>query len=148
MLWKGKQFLLYVWHPSCSSYYKSDDKSWMRNRPDCDNEKRNISVVICDTDISYVHIYNWEWCLGYYSFSCMYFAMSRHSIAGIYQAWKNVESKADSLGKGIKYILNWHNSNSKMIIVTLKISITFNEAQQNVKQDSLITNNLSLLSYV
>jgi len=35
-----------------------------------------------------------------------------------------------------------------MIIVTLKISITFSEAQQNVKQDSLITNKLSLLRYV
>ena len=26
-------------------------KSWMRKWPDCENDKRNISLVICDTDI-------------------------------------------------------------------------------------------------
>jgi hypothetical protein len=32
------------------SCYKSDDMSWMRKWQDCDYDKRNISVVICDTD--------------------------------------------------------------------------------------------------
>jgi len=31
-------------------YYKPGDKSWMRKGPDYDNDKWNISVVICDTD--------------------------------------------------------------------------------------------------
>jgi hypothetical protein len=33
-----------------STCYKLSDKSSMRKEPDCDN-KRNISVVICDTYI-------------------------------------------------------------------------------------------------
>ena len=32
------------------SLIKSVDKSRMRKRPDCDYDKQNISVVICDTD--------------------------------------------------------------------------------------------------
>ena len=28
-----------------------DNKSWMKKRPDCDNDKRNIYVVICDIGI-------------------------------------------------------------------------------------------------
>jgi len=49
---KGKQFLLNTWHPSCYSFYKHSDKSWMRKGPDCDYDKQNISGVICDTDTS------------------------------------------------------------------------------------------------
>ena len=29
VLWKGKQFLLHMWHLSCYSCYKPGDKSWM-----------------------------------------------------------------------------------------------------------------------
>ena len=36
-----------VWHPSCYSCYKLDDKSWMRKWPDCDYDKQNVFVVIC-----------------------------------------------------------------------------------------------------
>ena len=35
----------------CYSCYKSGDKSGMRKGPDSDTGRRNISVVICDTDI-------------------------------------------------------------------------------------------------
>jgi hypothetical protein len=35
----------------CFSCYKPGDKSWKRKGPDCDYDKRNISVVICGTDI-------------------------------------------------------------------------------------------------
>jgi hypothetical protein len=47
-----KQFLLHLWHPSCHSSYKYGDKSWMKKGPNCDYDKRNISVVICETDIT------------------------------------------------------------------------------------------------
>ena len=53
MLRKGKQFLLHVCHPWYYSCYKPGDKSWMRKGPDCDYDKHNISVLICDTDIPY-----------------------------------------------------------------------------------------------
>jgi hypothetical protein len=33
------------------SSYKPGDRSWMREKPDCDYDKRNIFMVICDTDI-------------------------------------------------------------------------------------------------
>jgi hypothetical protein len=46
-----KQFLLYMWHLLCYSSYKPSDKSWMKKGIDCDKEKRNISVIICHTDI-------------------------------------------------------------------------------------------------
>jgi hypothetical protein len=39
------------WHPACYSRYKPDDKSWMLKGRNCDYDKQNISVVICDTDI-------------------------------------------------------------------------------------------------
>ena len=45
---KGKQFLLHMLYRSC---YTSSDKSWMRIEPDCDYDKRNISMVSCETDI-------------------------------------------------------------------------------------------------
>ena len=48
MLWKGKQFLLHMRHPSCYTCYKRGDMSWMRKWSNCDFEKRNISMVICD----------------------------------------------------------------------------------------------------
>jgi len=48
---KVKQFLDQFWHPSCFSCCKTCDKSWMRKGPESDYVKRNISVVICDTDI-------------------------------------------------------------------------------------------------
>jgi len=35
----------------CYSSYKPGDKSWMRKGPNCDCDKRNISVVVFDTDI-------------------------------------------------------------------------------------------------
>ena len=35
---------------TCYSCYKTSGKSWIRKGPDNDCEKRNISVVICDTD--------------------------------------------------------------------------------------------------
>ena len=35
---------------TCYSCYKPSGKSWIRKGPDNDYEKRNISVVICDTD--------------------------------------------------------------------------------------------------
>ena len=47
VLRKGKQFLAHIWHPSCYSCNKPGDKSWIKNGPDCDYDKRNISVVIC-----------------------------------------------------------------------------------------------------
>jgi len=47
---KGSQFLFHMWNTSCYSCYKPGDKSWMMKGPKCDYDKRNISVVICDTD--------------------------------------------------------------------------------------------------
>ena len=44
--------LIHMWHPSCYSCYKPDDNSCIRKIPDCDYYKQNISVVICDIDIS------------------------------------------------------------------------------------------------
>ena len=44
------QFLFHMWHSSCYSCYKHDDMSGMRKGLDCHYDKRNISVVICDTD--------------------------------------------------------------------------------------------------
>jgi len=51
MLWKDDQFLLHMLHPSFYSRYKPSDKSSMRNDPDSDYDKWNISMVIWDTDI-------------------------------------------------------------------------------------------------
>jgi hypothetical protein len=45
------QFLLRWWRLSCCSYYKTDNKPWMRKEPCYDYDKRNISVIIFDTDI-------------------------------------------------------------------------------------------------
>ena len=57
VLMKGKQFLLHVCHPCPWPYYyscyKSGDKPWIRKGPDCDYNKRNIPVLICDTVIPY-----------------------------------------------------------------------------------------------
>jgi len=39
------QFLFHTCHPFCYSYYKPGDKTWMRKGPDCDYDKRNISVA-------------------------------------------------------------------------------------------------------
>ena len=50
VLGKSKQFLLHMWHPSCYSYNKPGDKSWMRRGPYYDFDNRNTSEVICDTD--------------------------------------------------------------------------------------------------
>ena len=36
-------------------FCQPDDKSWMRKGHDCVYDKRNISVVICDTDIFIKH---------------------------------------------------------------------------------------------
>ena len=36
--------------PRRFTHYNPGDKSWMIKRMDCDYDKRNISVVICDTD--------------------------------------------------------------------------------------------------
>jgi len=51
MLRNDKQFMLHWRYPSCYSSYKSGDKSCMRKGLDSDYHKRNICVVICDTDI-------------------------------------------------------------------------------------------------
>jgi hypothetical protein len=51
VLWKGKQFLFHMWHTSCYSFYEAGDRPWTQKGPDCDYDKRNITVVICDTDI-------------------------------------------------------------------------------------------------
>jgi hypothetical protein len=51
LLRKGKQFLLHMWYPTCYSCYNPGYKSWMRKGPDCDYNKRNISLAIYDTDI-------------------------------------------------------------------------------------------------
>ena len=48
VLWKVKQFLLHMSHPSCYSCYKHGDKSWIRKEPECDYDNWNIFVVICD----------------------------------------------------------------------------------------------------
>ena len=45
------QFLLHWWRLSCCSYYKTDNKPWMRKEPYYDYDKRNISVIIFHTDI-------------------------------------------------------------------------------------------------
>ena len=45
---KENQFLHHYWHISCHSYCKLDDKSLMSKVPDCDYDKRKISVVMCD----------------------------------------------------------------------------------------------------
>jgi hypothetical protein len=51
VLRKSGPFLLHMWHLSCYYCYKPGDKSRMRKGPDCDDDKWNISVVICDIDI-------------------------------------------------------------------------------------------------
>jgi hypothetical protein len=51
VLQEGKQFLIRLWYPSRYSCYKPGDKSWMRKGLDYDYDKRNSSMVICDTDI-------------------------------------------------------------------------------------------------
>jgi hypothetical protein len=51
VVWKGKQFLLHMWHPLCYSCYKTSNKSWMRKGQDSDYDTQNISVAIWDTDI-------------------------------------------------------------------------------------------------
>jgi hypothetical protein len=50
VLWKSEQFLRPQWHLSCYSCYKPCDVINER-KPDCDDDKLNISMVICDTDI-------------------------------------------------------------------------------------------------
>jgi hypothetical protein len=51
VLRKGKQFLLHILHLLRYSCYKPCDKFWMRKGSDCDYDKRNIFMVICDTEI-------------------------------------------------------------------------------------------------
>ena len=48
---KYKLFLFHMWHWS-SSYNcnKPGDKPWMMNGPGSVNDKRNLSVVICNTN--------------------------------------------------------------------------------------------------
>ena len=50
VLRKGKQFLFHMCHPSCYSFYEAGDKPWKQKGLDCDYDKRNITVVICDSD--------------------------------------------------------------------------------------------------
>ena len=50
-LWKVKQLLLHMLHPSCYSCDNPGDKSWMRKGSDY-YDKWNISVAFNDTDIS------------------------------------------------------------------------------------------------
>jgi hypothetical protein len=45
VLWKVKQFLLHMSHPSCYSCYKHGDKSWIRKEPECDYDNWNIFFV-------------------------------------------------------------------------------------------------------
>jgi hypothetical protein len=47
-----EEFMLRMWNPSYILCYKSGDKSWMRKQLECDYDKRNKTVVICDTDTS------------------------------------------------------------------------------------------------
>ena len=51
VLRNGKQYLLNQWNPSWYNCFQSGGNSWMGNI--CDYDKRNISMVICDTDIPY-----------------------------------------------------------------------------------------------
>ena len=44
------QFLLHMWRPSCYYCYTPGDESCMRKGPDCNYDKRKISVIICDAD--------------------------------------------------------------------------------------------------
>jgi hypothetical protein len=41
---KCKQFLLYMWHPSCYSCYKPDVKLWIRKGRCSDYDKRNTEI--------------------------------------------------------------------------------------------------------
>jgi hypothetical protein len=59
MLRKGKEFLLHMWYPSSYSCYNPGDKSWMRKGQDCDYDKWNIFVVICDTAAQYRLTKSW-----------------------------------------------------------------------------------------
>ena len=36
--------------PPCYSCKNKRDKPWIRKEPDCDYDKRNIPLIICDTD--------------------------------------------------------------------------------------------------
>ena len=51
VLRKGKHFLLFLWHIPCYPCYNPDDKLCMRKELDCDYDKWDRSVVICDIDI-------------------------------------------------------------------------------------------------
>jgi hypothetical protein len=51
VLRNGKQYLLNQWNPSWYNCFQSGGNFWMGNI--CDYDKRNISMVICDTDIPY-----------------------------------------------------------------------------------------------
>jgi len=56
---KGRQFLLHMWHSSCCSCCKPSEKSLKRKGPDCNFDKQNISMVICDTNGNWLSL----WCL-------------------------------------------------------------------------------------
>ena len=52
LLLKSKQFLFHMWYSSCCYCFNPGDTLWMRKGQDCDDyDKRNISAVICDTDM-------------------------------------------------------------------------------------------------
>jgi hypothetical protein len=44
VLWKGKQFLLHMWYPSCYSCYNPSDNSWMWKEPDCYYNKVGLII--------------------------------------------------------------------------------------------------------
>jgi hypothetical protein len=44
VLQKGKQFLLKMWHPSCSSSYKPSDKSWMHRNTSVDCPQIDLAL--------------------------------------------------------------------------------------------------------
>ena len=46
------KYNMFKLNPSCYICHKPGDNLWMRKGPDCDYDKRNMSVVICDKILS------------------------------------------------------------------------------------------------
>jgi hypothetical protein len=51
MLWKGKHVLLHMWHPYFPLVTNPVISQNENNEFDCDYDKLNITLVICEKDI-------------------------------------------------------------------------------------------------
>ena len=54
MLWEGKQFLLYMWHPSYYSCYKSCDTSWIRKG------RKIVCLMLFNATFNNISVISWR----------------------------------------------------------------------------------------